>query len=355
MDFTFSEDQQILTESIANFLRNEITAEGIRETWNTTGSDSRLWQQLVELGLPAMLVPEEFGGLGMNELDAIGILEVAGEVAFAEPLVEMLMVATPMLVKLAEHSGVCADLLQEMAQGEKRVAIGHPINPTIADAKIADWILLPRGGEVHLVPSDQASLVRQESVDPSRRLYTLAWDEDSNDYLVAKEHVGVELWREALNRGALACAAQLVGLAQGMINQSVAYTKDREQFGRAIGSNQAVKHLMANCAVNIEFARPTVHQAAYEVGFSASQANLAVSHAKVAASEAALLSARNSIQVHGAMGYTWECDLQIWAKRAWALSSWWGDLGFHKRRVHDWLLDQSNLLGAENTFSQCDF
>ena len=350
MDFTFTEDQQLLTESVTSFLQKEVTAERIRDSWGSDSSDPRLWQQLVELGLPAMLVPEAQDGLGMNELDFIVIAEEFGRVAMAEPLAEMAMIATPMLAELAEYSDQCAKLLQQIALGEARVAIGHPLNPTVADAGIADWLLLPRGNEVHLIPRDAVVLERQESLDPSRCLFTVDWDENGSSSRVANEQQGSALWADALNRGALLNAALLTGLAQGMVSQSVTYTTDREQFGKPIGSYQAVKHHMANCAVKTEFVRPVIHRAAYELSRLSKRTGIAVSHAKVAAGEAALLAAKNSIQVHGAMGYTWECNLHIWAKRAWALNSNWGDAGFHKNRVHAWLLEKSTEIGAENTF-----
>ena len=98
-----------------------------------------------------------------------------------------------------------------------------------------------------------------------------------------------------------------------MLQQSVSYTSDREQFGRAIGANQAVKHLLADVAVQVEYAKPVIYRAAYTVGVSPARADFAVSHAKSAAGRAALLASRHCMQVFGAMGYTWECDLQIWA------------------------------------------
>ena len=350
MDFTFTEDQQLLADSVATFLHREVTPERIRASWEGEGSDTRLWQQLVELGLPAMLVPEDHGGLGMNELDFIQIAQECGRVALAEPLVEMAMIATPMLAQLAAGSQPCARVLQQIAAGEARVAIGHPLNPAVADAGIADWLLLASGREVHLVPSDAATLIRQDSVDPSRRLYTPEWDRTAPTYRVAGEEAGAAAWCAALNRGAVLNAALLLGLAQGMVAQSVTYAGDREQFGRPIGANQAVKHHMANCAVQAEFARSPIYRAAYAVAQDPARAHIAASHAKLAAGEAALLAAKNAIQVHGAMGYTWECNLHIWAKRAWALEKNWGDAGFHQERLHAWLLEDTTDIGAEHTF-----
>jgi hypothetical protein len=116
--------------------------------------------------------------------------------------------------------------------------------------------------------------------------------------------------------------------------------------------NQAVKHLMADVAVQLEYAKPVVYRAAYTAAVSPDRADFAVSHAKIAAARAAMLAARNSIQLHGAMGYTWECDLQIWVKRCWALAREWGDDGFHKNRMHEWLLRPNALLGPEFTFGR---
>ena len=110
-----------------------------------------------------------------------------------------------------------------------------------------------------------------------------------------------------------------------MVDMAVSYSGDRQQFGKPIGSFQAVKHLMANVAVRLEYARPPVHRAAYSLAHGESCASRAVSHASLVACEAANLAAKNSIQVHGAMGYTWEVDLHIFMKKAWALANSYGD------------------------------
>jgi alkylation response protein AidB-like acyl-CoA dehydrogenase len=136
-----------------------------------------------------------------------------------------------------------------------------------------------------------------------------------------------------------------------MIDISVQYTSERQQFGQAIGAFQAVKHHMANVAVQLEYAKAPVHRAAYAVAHRQAQASMAVSHAKLVACEAANLAARNGHQVHGAMGYTWEVDLHIFMKRAWALANTWGDAGYHKSRVADYIFSDDAQLGAIGTFS----
>ncbi|NQV66359.1 MAG: acyl-CoA/acyl-ACP dehydrogenase [SAR86 cluster bacterium] len=354
MDFNFTEEQLAFRDGVADILRDEVTPATIRRRWDSdTGLDAGLSHRLIDFGLPAMLVPEDMGGLGLSEVDFILLAQACGSVALPEPLVDEALVATPLLVEIANTTMTGGEraraLLPEVANGTTRVAIGHWINPYINFADSADLLLLAHGDEVHLIAASDAQLVSQRSLDPSRRLSKITW-QPSQASRLADGPVAATLWRCALNRGALGIAAQLLGLAEAMLQQTVQYSIDRQQFGRSIGANQAVKHLLADCAVKIEFAKPAVYRAAYTVSVAPARADFAVSHAKVAAGQAALLCAKNCMQVHGAMGYTWECDLQIWMKRSWALDKNWGDAGFHKNRIHEWLLRPGALLGADQTF-----
>ena len=135
-----------------------------------------------------------------------------------------------------------------------------------------------------------------------------------------------------------------------MLEMAVEYTSERKQFGKPVGSFQAVKHHLANVAVRLEYARAPVYRAAWSLANGVQSAGVQVSHAKHAACEAAALAAKNSIQAHGAMGYTWEVDLHIFMKRAWALAGAWGDTGYHKQRVSNALFDTEFPLGAGVTF-----
>ena len=157
-----------------------------------------------------------------------------------------------------------------------RVAVGHSINPCINYADSADWFLLPDGNSLYLVPRDAVTLDEKKSVDPSRRLFSVSFKPDSQ-YMVADGDAGASLQRATLNRGALATAAQLLGLSKGKIAQSVQNTIDLEQIGRAHGANQALKHLLADVAVQIEYAKPVTYRAAYTLGVSPTRADFAVS------------------------------------------------------------------------------
>jgi len=356
MNFTFNDDQLLFRDSVRDLLRNEVTAERIRQRWDSdSGVDSAALQSLVDLGLTAALVPEEQGGLGLNAVDFILIAEECGRAALPEPIVDSCLVATPMLVDadraLEGSDSRLGELLQAIASGDQTVLCGPSINPYINFAHSADYLLLPHGNEVHLVANDAVQLELQTSVDLSRRLSKVSWQPRS-ETCIARGEMGADLWRSTLNRGALANAAQLLGLSEAMVARSVQFATDREQFGRPIGVNQAVKHLLADCAVKAEFAKPAIYRAAYTVAVAPTRADWSVSHAKASAGDAARAASRNCTQVHGAMGYTWECDLHIWMKRAWTLDREWGDAGFHKNRIHEWLLQPNALLGPEYTFGR---
>lgn len=351
MDFTFNDDQLVFHDSVKGFLTNEVTPEKIREQWTTdSGRSSELWDQLAELGLTAMTVPEAFGGLGMNELDFILMAEECGYAALPEPLVETVMVAVPFLSSLSnQHKHLKESWLPQIAEGKAKVAVGHPSNLLVADAHTADLLLLANGSEVHAVPQNEVNLVASESVDPSRKLFKVEWT-PSSETLVAKAEEGEKLWEQALNRGALAVAAQQLGLARRMVDLSVDYTYERKQFGKPIGSFQAVKHHMSNVAVKIEFAKAPLYRAAYDVAHNLPTQGRSVSHAKIVATEAALLGAKNGIQVHGAMGYTWEVDLHIFMKSAWAMDAYYGSRGYHKQRIKQEIFSAESKVGASYTF-----
>lgn len=349
MDFTFSEDQLLFQESVRSFLVNENTPEAIRALWETeTGRSDALWAQLAELGLTGMTVPEEHGGLGMNELDFVLLAQEAGYVALSEPLVNSVLIAAPLLAE-SGNEALAAQWLPKMASGEARVVVGLGVNKLVEDAHCADLLLLEKDGALYALEPAAATLRANQSVDPGRKLFAVEFN-SADATQVAEGDAAQTLINNALNRGALGVAAQALGLAQRMIDLSVQYTSERKQFGVAIGSFQAVKHHMANIAYKLEYAKTPVYRAAYDIANKLPRATLSVSHAKLAACEVADLAAKNSIQVHGAMGYTWEVDLHIFMKRAWAFNSSFGTAGFHKQRVAAAILADGAQLGAGATF-----
>lgn len=348
MDFTFTEDQLLFQSSTRDFLAGEVSPDRIRASWETdSGRDPALWQQLAELGLTGITVPEEFGGLGMSALDFVLLAQECGYVALPEPLVHTVLVAVPLLDDLGGE--LAAQWLPRIATGEAKVVVGLQQNLVVEDAHVADLLLLQRDGAWYALSADQVVLRRNESVDPSRRLFAVDVNAGAEPFLTGADAAG--LARVSLDRGALGCAAQALGLAQRMVDMAVSYSADRQQFGKPIGSFQAVKHLMANVAVRLEYARAPVHRAAYSLAAGELVSSRAVSHAKLMACEAANLAAKHSIQVHGAMGYTWEVDLHLFMKKAWALANTWGDTAFHKARIAQYIFSDDAELGAGASFS----
>jgi alkylation response protein AidB-like acyl-CoA dehydrogenase len=351
MDFSFSRDQLLFQDNVRSFLINEVTPERIRELWQSdSGRSEQLWAQLVELGLTALTVPEAQDGMGMNELDFVLIAQECGYAGLPEPLVDTMLVGVPLLAALDEqHAPLKQKWLSRVAEGRARLAVSEPGNPLVSDAHVADLLLLAHGDEVHALERDAVRLTRNESVDPSRQLFQIEWTPTPGTCVASGEQ-GRRLWAAAFNRGALASAAQLLGLAKRMVDLAVDYTFERKQFGKPVGSFQAVKHLMANVAVQIEFAKGPLYRAAYAVAEQQADQDVFVSHAKLATAEAAMLAAKNTIQAHGAMGYTWEVDLHLFMKRAWALDKVWGDRGHHKERIRAALFGGETALGAGSTF-----
>ena len=351
MDFDFSADAVALRDSIHRFLMVEAAPEMLREIWETkSGRSAELRAKLAEQGLTALSVPETYGGMGLGDLEWVLVQYELGYYAIPDSLSDTAYLAAWLLQHLPNGTAAKSDWLPRLASGEVRVAIGHPVNRLVADAELADLLLLWHADEVHALRRDQVQLAARTSIDASRRLYEVHWTPSETTRLCGAQ-TGAALWQGVHDRATLALAAQLLGLAQRMLDLGIDYAAQRKQFGKPIGSFQAVKHQLADVAVKIEFARPVLHRAAYALAEQQALGSIHASQAKLACGEAALLAARKSLQVHGAMGYTWEADLQMFMKRAWALDASWGDRSFHKARVAEHVFAEGALLGPGETFS----
>lgn len=328
MLFVHTEDQRLIIEAARELLVENCTPEQLRKMLAAGEvQDSARWSQILEMGLPSILATEQQGGLGLSAVEFAGVAEAAGYVALPEPLIEQGGVVIPLLAELDDSKG-----WSERALAGELVALGHPQQRFVPDAASATALVLVANGEIHIVERDQVTLVREESFDPFRQLYRVEWT-PSNDTVVCKGERAATLLAQTFERGALFTAAQCLGLAQRCVDMAVNYAKDRTQFGKPIGSYQAVKHLLASAQVQIEFARPVVQAAAAELTIGGLVAAARVSHAKLVAWEAADSAARAALQVHGAMGYTWEVDLHFFMKRTLGLSATWGNAKLHRERV----------------------
>ncbi len=289
-----------------------------------TGPGRKVWATLAELGVTALAVPEEFDGIGAHPVDLVVAAERLGRWGVPGPVAESIAVA-PILLAHDERSGA-------LASGELIVTVAMPPRvPRAVDADAAGLVLLASDGEVR----DAVAGSPHESVDPARRLFDVTASGDARKADTAR----------AFEFGALITAAQLIGAGQAMLDGSVEYAKQRSQFGRVIGSYQAIKHKLADVHIALELARPLVYGAALSLADGSPETERDVSAAKAAAAEAALLSARSSLQTHGAIGFTQEHDLSLLLLRVQALRSAWGDPTWHRHRVLEALLsDEREML-----------
>lgn len=328
MRFAFTDDQLAFRDATRDLLEKQCGPEAVRAAWDarSPGYDPELWHRLAEMGVLGALAPEAAGGLGLSELDLVLVLEESGRAAMPGPMVEHVAVAVPLLASSPQgeqwlEGAVAGDLLATVGLGGADAAI-----PWAAQA---DVVLRADGDVARAVPAGPAGDPRV-SVDRSRRAARLADGPGTTAGATVLEGADVGL---ALDRGALATAAQLLGLSEKLIEMTAEYTKARHQFGVPIGSYQAVKHQLANALLRVEYARPCIYRASYSVARREPDRSRDVSLAKAYANEAASLSARVALQCHGAIGYTYEYDLHLWMKRVWALRVAWGDTAFHRSRV----------------------
>ena len=360
MDFAFSEQQDELRQGVRSVLDAECAVDALR-AFELADDEGRAevsrnrWGVLAELGAPALVVPEAAHGLGLTDVDLVGVLEEAGRACLPEPLLETAALAAPTLAALVPDPAATA-ALAALVEDDVVFAVGgvdvteHGVTsptevsadgmlrtPRVSGARDAGILLLAcrddeSGWQLHAVPAASCTADPTPALSASRDISTVHWPLASDTLLaygVAAEAAVALL----ADRAAAGTAALLVGLADRMVAMAAAYAKERHQFGKPIGSFQAVKHLLADARVALEFARPAAYRAAWSLATAQPTLSHDASMAKAMSSDAADRAARVALQVHGAIGYTWECDLHFFLKRTWALSRAWGDAATHRRLV----------------------
>lgn len=321
MRFALDEEQLAFSRSLDDLL-NAADVPSVTRAWGNgdTAAGMKLWRQLAELGVHALRIPEEQGGLGATAVDLTVAFEGLGYHAVPGPYLESVALAPSLL---STTDGVGAGSLTAIAEGTEVVSVAAPPTaPFALDADIASEVLLLDGNALRR--ATVGTLHR--SVDAARRLFTVTPGE-------AVAETGSEAARAGLDTAALACSAQLFGAGERLLAESVEYAKNRTQFGHPIGEYQSLKHALANVKVGLDFARPLVHAAAISLDAESGDAPRDVSAAKVASSDAAYLAARTALQTHGAIGYTLEHDLGLWITKVRALVGAWGTTTAHRDRV----------------------
>lgn len=328
MQFTFTEEQDMFRDAVRGLFADLCPPDAVRASWdNADGRVPGLWDALAEMGVLSVLAPEDAGGLGMTDVDLVRILEEAGYAAVPEPLMEHAAIAVPALAEAG------SDLLPAAVDGSTRYSVALSTGGRhVLAAGSVDALVVEADGKLVSVAADRFAATPVESIDRSRRLARVE---------LMGDPVGLAGADAALanDRAALGTAAQCVGVARRLLDATVDYVGERHQFGKPVGSYQAVKHHLANVRIAIEFAAPLVYRAAWSVAHpdthDAVQRGRDVSMAKAMAADAVDLACRHALQCHGAIGYTFEYDLQLWLKRGWVLAAAYGDARRHRDRVAD--------------------
>lgn len=309
MRFVLTEDQRDFAGSLDALLSGADTV-GAARAWaeGDTAPGLELWRRLAEQGVNALVVPEEHGGMGATAVELVVAFEALGRHGVPGPWVES---AAYLPLALAD-----ADLLAALAEGAVGTVAEAAHAPYALDAEVADHVFSCTGTTLRTATRGE----RLRSVDRTRHLTTL----------VAGDPVpGADLGA-ALESAVLATSAQLLGCGERLLDDAVAYVKQRRQFGREIGSYQAIKHALADVRIALDFARPLV--------LGAALGEVPAAAAKVACADAAYLASRTALQVHGAVGYTQELDLSIWITKVRALVTAWGTPAQHRAALLETLV-----------------
>ncbi|MCB1704072.1 MAG: acyl-CoA/acyl-ACP dehydrogenase [Halioglobus sp.] len=369
MDFGFSEDQEMLRDQVRKFLDDQCPLPQVRTiAAGPQGYSPDLWKQLSELGWLGLTLPEEYGGVGLDWVDLVIILEETGRTLFPSPLVSTTLAATAInaygtaaqrqqwLPGLASgsHIGTLAlldeiDFLSPEAIRMTATSSGDSYRLSgqkrfVQDASAADvFIVAFRSGAADsdiglaIVPAQQSGVSVEDTPgwDRTKRtgVLTLEDVEISPDALLGGTMLGAHAVETLVDRGALAVAAEAIGVCEGILSLTSQYALDRKQFGSPIGRYQGVKHPLAEMYVDIECMKSLVYYAAWTLQGEPDEAPAAIAKAKAYASESVCSAGVNGVQLHGAIGYTDEYDMQLFIKRSKWSRATYGDEDFHYDRV----------------------
>lgn len=370
MDFSFSPEQEELRGYAARWLERNSSSLQVRALMDTSdGFDRAQWMAMAEMGWQSMAIPEEHGGAGFGFLELFVLLEEQGRALLSAPFFSTVVMAATALAGGTERQRsewlpriATGDLIATVAHAEpgggwrredvrlEAVEDGDGWNLTgvkgfVLDGLVADLIVVAArtvdGVELMLVPAtaDGLTIRPLDVMDQTRKQAEITFDavRVPRDALLGGPGQGGAILERVLERAAVALAAEQVGGAQRCLDLAVAYAKDRRQFGRPIGSFQAIKHKCADMQVRVEAARAAASYAAWAIATDSDEQALVVPVAKAYCSQAFYHCAAETIQIHGGIGFTWEHDAHLYFKRAKSSELMFGDPTSHRRRLADQL------------------
>ena len=349
MFFSLTDEQRALRSTVREFLADRFPLSAVRALYDddTDGDPAELWKAIGEQGWLAVLIPEEHDGLGLGLLDAAVLARCWGEGCVPGPFLPTLVAAEA--IRLGGSAAQKSAWLPRVATGEAKLALAYggrvsagtdgKLSGTIRHveyAHVADqlvvaadggrlWLVDPRGAGVTVTVTD--------ALDRSTVLTTVTLDGAPGEELAAP------VLPDVLDRAAVLYANDLAGVARVALTRTVDYDKTREQFGRPVGSFQALKHALADLHVAVTMAAHAGWYAAHALDAHLPDAALAVSVAKSKATDAAVEATAKMIQFHGGIGYTWEHDAHFFFKRAKRIEYQYGDAGTHRERIARLVVD----------------
>jgi alkylation response protein AidB-like acyl-CoA dehydrogenase len=362
VDFTFSDDQDALRDAVRSFLSHDAPSSYIHAmAEDPRGVTDELWQHIAELGWPGLLIPEAQGGLGLGLVDMTVVMEEMGRLPFPGPFFSSAVLAT-----LAARRLGADDLLAGLASGTLRGTValdeqghGSPVDrvrtrarrrganwvltglkPLVLDGHTADWVIVVARTEEGL-----GSFLLQApdcepipTLDPTRKAARLALDELPSQRIGTPGDHTVS-WRRIADDAAVMLAAELVGASDAALALAVEYAKVRVQFDRPIASFQAIRHKAVDMLHRLELARVGTHYAAWTSDVDHPEREEAAAMAKGFGAEAAVFVSSEDIQIHGGVGFTWDCDAHWYYKRAKQNDILLGYQGWQRRRLADLVLE----------------
>ena len=365
MNFAFDDEQEALRSTVRRFLADTSPEAEVRRLMETSkGYDPDVWRQLAgQLGLLGLIVPEAYGGSGFSYLELIVVFEEMGRSLLCAPFFSTVAMATTLLLAL-DDDAASKDLLPRMADGScvatvalaeqngswntgdvamaaGRDGAGWTLSGEkfyVVDGHVADVILVvartEAGTSVFAVESGAAGLVADLSstMDKTRKLAHLTFD-NTPARLIGPEGEADGALARMLDLAAIALAAEQVGGAQRVLEIAVGYAKIREQFGRPIGSFQAIKHKCANMLMEIEAAKSAAYYAGWAAAGDDPELPVLASVAKAYCSDAYVHAAAENIQIHGGIGFTWEHPAHLYFKRAKSSELFLGAPDYHRERL----------------------
>ena len=372
MDFGFSEEQEMLRKSARDFLAAESPMTYVRRMMeDDRGFTDAQWKQMAELGWMGLILPEQYGGAGGDFVDMVVVLEEMGRAVLPGPFFATVILGGVALLE-GGSDGQKASFLPKIAAGDLRVTLaqlepnarwdaegielqarkdggGYRLAGTklfVPDAHTADVIIVAgrepgsKGAEgvtLFLVDAGasgvKATLLK--TMDQTRKLCEVVLEDVRvpADRVLGQPGAGWKLLDRVVDRGKVGLCAEMCGGAQKVLEMSVAYAKVREQFGRPIGSFQAIQHKCANMLVEVESSKSATYYAAWAVANDVAEAPLAAAMAKAYTSDAYRHTAGEGIQIHGGIGFTWEHDMHIYFKRAKSSEVTFGDATWNREIV----------------------